>query len=130
MKKPIIVVILFLAAAITVWAQTPEAGTKPSQDTKQEIDQLPMPVGGVEAIAKALKYPKTARADSVQGTVYVEATVDVEGKVVKAVAQKGVREDLDKAALEAVKKVKFKPGMHKGKPVEAIVTIPIAFRLK
>lgn len=130
MRRSIITVALSLAAAVALWAQAPDGGAKPTQDAKQQIDQLPMPVGGVEAIAKALKYPESARADSLQGTVYVQATVDVEGKVVKAIAQKGVREDLDKAAVEAIKKVKFKPGMHKGKAVEAIVTIPIAFRLK
>ena len=76
-----------------------------------------------------LKYPKTARRDSVEGTVFVEATVAKDGTVTKAVLQKGVREDVDKAAVDAIRAVKFNPGMHKGQPVEAIVTIPIAFRL-
>jgi TonB family protein len=97
---------------------------------KSKIDQLPFPVGGVEALAKLIKYPQSARKDSIQGIVHVEATVDQEGRVVKAVAVKSVREDLDKAAIAAVTSVMFTPGMHEGKPVEAIVTIPIKFKLK
>ncbi len=120
--------LVVVAVAALVFLSSPSTAT--AQDKKQEIDQLPTPVGGIQAIAKVLKYPEAARRDSVQGTVFVEATVAKDGTVKKAVAQKGVREDLDKAAIEAIRSVKFTPGMHKGEPVEAIVTIPIAFRLK
>ena len=122
MKRTVFTVTLIAASLTIALGQI--------QNKKQDVDKLPFPVGGVEAIAKQLKYPDTARKDSVQGVVYVEATVDIEGNVTKAIAQKGVRDDLNAAAVEAIKKVKFIPGTHEGKPVEAIVTIPVAFRLK
>ena len=128
MNRMPIVVALLLAGASLALSQTEKTHPKPSQE--KQVEQLPFPVGGVEAIQKILKYPESARKDSVQGVVYVEATVDREGKVISAVATKGVREDLDKAAVQAIKSITFKPGMHKGKPVEAIVTIPISFKLK
>ena len=130
MKRLVIIALLVLGAASTVLAASARVAQQVSQDKEKQIDQLPFPVGGIEAIAKVVKYPATARKDSVQGVVHVEATVDEEGNVVKAVALKSVRQDLDKAAIDAVKSVKFKPGMHKGKTVVAIVTIPISFKLK
>lgn len=127
MKHAIIVALLLIVATGVAGAQTQKV-PPPAQD--KQLDQQPFPVGGVEAIGKAVKYPESARKDSVQGIVYVEATVDQAGNVIKAVALKGVRADLDKAAVDAIKSIKFKPGMHEGKPVEAVVTVPIAFKLK
>jgi TonB family protein len=128
MKHIVIIALLLAAATAVTTGQTEKAPPQKGQD--KQLEQQPFPVGGVEAIGKAVKYPEAARKDSVQGVVYVEATVDQEGNVIKAVALKGVRADVDKAAVDAVKSIKFKPGMHEGKPVEAIVTVPIAFRLK
>jgi len=133
--KQLFITALALAAAVSLgFAQEPPAGDANSlpgtlsQD--KQIDEQPTLVGGPAALAKALRYPETARKDSLQGIVYVEATVDKDGNVVKATILKGVREDLDKASIEAVSSVKFTPGKHKGKAVEAIVTIPISFKLK
>jgi len=134
MKHTLIITIAFIAAMSLGFAQATPGGdgksssAKPAQD--KQIDEQPTLVGGAAALAKALTYPETARKDSLQGIVYVEATVDKDGNVVKTTVLKGVREDLDKASIEAVKRVKFTPGKHKGKPVEAIVTIPISFKLK
>lgn len=127
---------IMLMAALTTGLSIGLAQTTPVGEAKsataqdKKIDELPTLLGGPTALAKALTYPAAARKDSVQGIVYVEATVDKEGNVTKAVVVKGVREDLDKASIEAVRSMKFTPGKHNGKPVEALVTIPISFKLK
>lgn len=134
MKHTLTIAIAIIAATTLGFAQTTPAGDEKSSSEKRpqdkQIDEQPALVGGPAAIAKALTYPETARKDSLQGIVYVEATVDKDGNVVKATVVKGVREDLDKASIEAVRSVKFTPGKYKGKPTEAIVTIPISFKLK
>jgi protein TonB len=43
---------------------------------------------------------------------------------------KGISGDLDMTALNAVKKVKFTPGLQRGKPVKVKMVIPILFKLK
>jgi len=76
-------------------------------------------------------YPEEAKKERVQGTVIVDATVDVEGKVVEAKVSKGADPRLDKAALDAVRKWTYKPARDaKGKPVAVIFTVTIRFALQ
>ncbi|HLP17186.1 MAG TPA: energy transducer TonB [Bacteroidota bacterium] len=75
-------------------------------------------------------YPESARRDSVQGTVYVEAVVDQSGRVQDAKIKTGVRRDLDDAALACMRQWTFRPAQEKGKPVRCTVVFPFQFRLK
>ena len=93
------------------------------------VDTMPEIIGGIESIAQNIKYPETAKDDKVGGTVYVFAYVDADGKVAHVEVARGVRDDLDLAAIEAVKPVTFKPGERDGEPVGVRVSIPIHFRL-
>ncbi len=43
---------------------------------------------------------------------------------------RGIGAGCDEAALDAVKKVKFIPGMQNGKAVNVEVTVPILFKLQ
>jgi len=101
------------------------------QDTTYfiEVDEMPKPVGGMMAMARNVRYPDSAKKDTVEGTVYVEAFLDEKGAVVKTTIVKGVRSDLDQAAQAAVQSTKFTPGKQKGKPVRVRISIPIRFRL-
>ena len=55
--------------------------------------------------------------------------IDKNGNVAETEVIKSVREDLDNAAIKAVKMTKFEPGIKDGKKVKAEVTIPIKFKL-
>lgn len=87
--------------------------------------------GGVESffkyIAANLRYPASAAADNVEGKVICSFIVAPDGKVTKVKVVKGVREDLDKAALEVLKNspkwIPAKPGG------DNEVVVPINFRL-
>lgn len=105
--------------------------TDANQDTLffVAVEELPEPIGGIGTIQKAINYPESAKRDSIEGTVYVEAFINERGKVVKTEIVKGVRKDLDDAAREAVKQTAFTPGKRKGKPVKVRISIPIRFRL-
>ncbi|RPH93864.1 energy transducer TonB [candidate division KSB1 bacterium] len=80
--------------------------------------------GGIQ-----VTYPESAKKDSVQGTVYVKMTVTPDGKATEVHIEKGVRKDLDDAAMEAVRSVKWKPAEQKGKPIECSIVLPIKFKL-
>jgi len=74
-------------------------------------------------------YPESALKDKTEGTVLLWVSVNEEGEVPYAWVSEGVREDLNRAALETVQHFKFKPAKVKGKPVAVMVTIPFVFKL-
>ncbi len=77
------------------------------------------------------KYPRLARKLGYEGTVILNVTVLSNGKPKKLEVEKSSGyEILDKAAIEAVKKWKFKPATRGGIPINSEVKIPIKFDLK
>lgn len=114
MKSLLIFCVLFTATAI---AQNHEI-------------QKPMPEGGIKALYQNVVYPEKAKEAGVQGQVIVEAVIDVRGNVADTKIIKSVSKELDNAAVNAIVKTKFKPGLQNNKPVRAKVVIPISFRLK
>lgn len=134
MRVIVLIFFLFIGCDAKLFSQTIETKTETTKDSAS-IETLPEFPGGNEAlmkfISKNLKYPKSAIKDDIQGKVYVKFIVDKNGFVKDAHIAKGVREDLDKAALDVVNKMlQWKPGTQKGKTVEVKFTLPIAFRLQ
>lgn len=93
------------------------------------VEQMPSPIGGIGAIQKNIVYPEIAKRAGIEGRVFVKAFIDTLGNVVKTEIIRGIGAGCDEASMEAVKKVKFKPGIHRGKPVNTQVTVPILFKL-
>lgn len=75
-------------------------------------------------------YPPSARRRGIEGTVVVEARVGLRGDAqdVKLVESAGY-EALDRAAIEAVRSWRFVPAHRGDQLVEALVRIPLIFRL-
>ena len=93
------------------------------------VEQQPEMIGGMDALNKVLKYPRQARMMGIEGRVIVEFVVDKEGRVRDPRSIRGLGAGLDEAAVEAVSKMKFKPGMQKGKAVAVRYTLPVVFKL-
>ena len=91
---------------------------------------MPSPIGGIEGIAKLLKYPEAARQQGIQGRVFVKAYVNEQGNVTHAEIIKGIGYGCDEASINAVKQIKFVPGKQKGVPVKTQVAIPLLFKLQ
>ncbi|MDH7515889.1 MAG: energy transducer TonB [Bacteroidota bacterium] len=91
----------------------------------ETVDVLPQAVIRVPPV-----YPADALASGVEGTVYVQATIDEHGRVVKAVAVASDAPPLMNAAAEAVRKWRFSPAQKEGRPVEATIVIPVRFVLE
>ena len=113
-----------------------EAPPPPKEEKEEEptyfvaVEEMPEPIGGIQAIQSKIIYPEIAKRAGVEGKVYVLAFVDETGEVTSVKIIKGLGAGLDEAALNAVKQTKFKPGKQRGKPVKVQVSIPIVFRLQ
>lgn len=94
------------------------------------VDEMPEPIGGLYSIQSKIVYPEEAKRNGIEGRVFIQAFIDETGNVADAKVIKGVGHGLDEAALEAVKRTKFTPGIHKGEPVKVQVSIPIQFKLQ
>jgi len=94
------------------------------------VEEMPEPIGGLQAIHEKIIYPEIARRAGVEGKVYVLAFIDESGTVTRAEVTKGIGMGCDEAAIDAVLKTKFKPGMQRGKPIKVQVTVPISFKHK
>lgn len=93
------------------------------------VEEIPEPIGGIEAIQKKIVYPEIAKRAGVEGKVYILAYVDENGNVTKTEVLKGIGAGCDEAAEKAVRETKFKPGKQRGKPVRVKVALPIVFKL-
>ena len=94
------------------------------------VEELPQPIGGLEAIQNKIHYTDLAMKADIQGKVIVLAVIDKNGNVIEARIAKSLFPQLDEIALNAVKETKFFPGKQRGKPVNVKMTIPITFKLK
>ena len=83
-----------------------------------EFDLIPKP-----------EYTPIARMNKVQGIVVVEATFRADGVVENPKIIKGLPDGLEKQAIIAAERIKFRPAMRDGKPVDITRTVRIDFNL-
>lgn len=77
------------------------------------------------------RYPRRARSRGEEGRVLIRVSVLGSGRVGGAsISRSSGHSSLDRAALKAVKRWRFKPALRGGKPVKAILTVPVVFKLK
>ncbi|MBN2524955.1 MAG: energy transducer TonB [Deltaproteobacteria bacterium] len=74
-------------------------------------------------------YPVEARQAEVEGVVQLEVLIDTEGRVRHVKVLKTPGAGLEKAAVAALSKSRFAPGMVNGKPVPVKIKIPYRFIL-
>ena len=94
------------------------------------VEEMPTIIGGLESIHKNVHYTEIAKRAGIEGKVIVEFVIDKFGNIKNAKIIKGIFEELDLIALNAVKQAKFTPGLQRGKPVKVRMSIPIVFKLK
>jgi len=97
----------------------------------EDVSEMPIPIGGYQAIMNRVIYPEIAREAGIEGTVTIKAIIGKDGIVRELEVLKGLpRTGLDDAALAAVAQTTFHPAMQMGRPVAVYMSIPIKFRLK
>ena len=123
-------------------AEQPAAGPAPRPAAPEPLPSnvpLPAPTAppppAAETAARPLstpapRYPREAQRRGVAGTVLLRVHVRANGDAgdIDLIEGSGSR-DLDRAAVEAVRRWRFAPATRNGQPVESAVQVPIAFNL-
>ncbi|OZC01866.1 TonB family protein [Rubricoccus marinus] len=93
------------------------------------VEAPPALVGGLEALQRSLVYPPGAKADGVEGKVFVQFVINETGGVQDAQALRCPDERLCEAALTAVRAARFTPGRQRGQAVKVRFVLPVDFKL-
>lgn len=126
-------ILLFCLMPLLVSAQDSDADSEISNDEEkvhQMVTDWPEPVDGISAIYYNLNYPENARRQHIEGTVVVSFVVRKDSTVTDAEIVRSRGEDLDNAAIEAIKNTEWIPGYLDGEAVNTQFQLPIRFRLQ
>ncbi len=100
------------------------------------VEKDAQPTGGMMAFRKYIStylsqnYPDEARKAGIQGTVYIQFTVEKNGGIYKCEVLKGIGGGCDEAAVKAIKSFgKWKPAEQRGKLVRQSFNFPFRFKL-
>lgn len=107
---------------------------KPYSEVYKVVEQMPVFPGGQYGLMQYLSgivYPKEARENDIQGTVYLSFIIDTSGNVTQPrIARTSGSQILDDASLEHLRKMpKWQPGRQRGEAVRVEMTAPIKFKL-
>ena len=109
----------------------------PKGDTIAIREESASPEGGLSAlyatIANNIIYPPNARRMGIEGRVYLEFFIEVDGSLSELRVVKGIGSDCDEEAIRVVKEtqkqIKWRPARHEGQPVRQKYQFSIIFRL-
>ena len=89
-------------------------------------DDPPVPLTPIKP-----KYPEIAQEAGIEGTVFIQAFIDKKGRVIETTIIKGIpNTGLDEAAIEAIRKTRFRPAKQRERAVGGWISIPVNFKLK
>ena len=89
-------------------------------------DDPPQPMTSIRP-----QYPEIAQEAGIEGVVVVQAFIDKKGRVKETLILKGVpNTGLDEAAMEAIRKTRFKPAKQRERAVGVWISIRVNFKLK
>jgi protein TonB len=94
----------------------------------------PVPVGGrirepQKVFSVAPVYPAIARTAGISGTVVLQAVIGVDGSITDLRVASGIPL-LDQAALDAVRRWRYRPTLLNGVPVPIVMTVAVRFTLE
>ncbi len=105
---------------------TPEGGTRTG--IGGGLGRTTRPMGGYQVRPR---YPEAARQRGIEGTVLLKVWVTEQGRVEAVeVSRSAGYQDLDQAAMEAVRRWRFEPARRGREPVAVWVLIPVEFKLQ
>ncbi len=108
-----------------------EAWDAPPQPSGPKVkfipyDDPPKPITSIRPI-----YPEIAQEAGIEGVVVVQAFIDKKGRVKETIILKGIpNTGLDEAAMEAIRKTRFRPAKQRERSVGVWISIPVNFKLK
>ncbi len=121
---------LLLGCASSGGKRTTDGAQQPLDGSVNQ-ENTPQPVGGLQAIIAAIRYPEDALKKRREGVTMVQALVDAAGRVNETrIAKSSGYAELDDEALIAVARVRWHAAQKKGKPISAWTTVPVEFRVE
>jgi serine/threonine-protein kinase len=74
-------------------------------------------------------YPRNARITKIEGDVRIQAVISPDGKVTQVRVLSSPNPALNEAAIRAVQRSTYKPGLRNGKPDTFTIEVTVSFRL-
>ena len=90
-----------------------------------DLDRIPEPV-----FQPAPIYPISMKREGATATVVLEFIVDMQGRVVNAIATESTHRGFEEAAVMGVQKWKFRAGVRGGRKVNTRMRVPIVFTFR
>lgn len=122
---------------VTTFLPPPPPEPEEEEETEDElaeifvvVEEMPEIIGGPGMIYEHLEYPPIARQAQMEGLVIVGLVIEKDGTGSNFSVVKSAGKVLDDAALDAVKKLRYKPGKQRGRAVRVKLAIPIRFVLR
>jgi len=109
--------------------------TKPENRLFYIVEKMPTFNGNNKLLEKFitnnLRYPDKARESGIEGTVYIELVINIDGSVIDIKVLRGVLPELDNEAIRLIKLTNkmWTPGKQQGKKVKVRKVLPIKFTL-
>jgi len=104
----------------------PKVVPKPIDETYYvAVEQMPEPIGGMESIYE--KIDPSVKSSAPKGTVYILAFIDENGAVRKVMLSKGIGGSADQAALNAIRRTRFRAGRKAGVIVRVQMLMAVHF---
>ena len=76
------------------------------------------------------RYPEESRKNGIQGTVWINFLVNLDGKISDVKVMRGIGSELDEEAIRVVKLMpNWIPAKQQGKPIPTYYNLPIKFKL-
>lgn len=96
-------------------------------------ETMPQFPGGPNELMKYLsentKYPESAKANKIEGRVFVSFVIEKDGSVTNAEVMRGIGKECDAEALRVVSSMpKWQPGTQSGEAVRCRFTVPFIFK--
>lgn len=102
-----------------------------------EKENYPQPIQGIYQFTldfnKAMRYPASARENSIGGMVIINIEIDESGRVTNVVVKKSLSEDCDNAALKSFQSASYlgyHPFLINNKPTKIRFDLPVGFYLE
>ena len=116
--------ILTVAALAAALAVSAAAQSKPYKVGEDGV-KSPVLIKMVKA-----QYTQDAKERNVQGTVELKTVVLRDGTIGATEVTKPLDPDLDRAAIDALKQWRFRPGTKDEKPVDVEISVELTFTLR
>lgn len=129
-KSIVVAVSAIVLILLTLSGLSNNVMAQDSDKVHSVVDQMPEIEGGLPALYDKIEYPKKAVKQEISGRVFLQVVVDKNGQAQNPKVIRDIGGGCGEAAAEAITKVDFKPGVHKGEKVKVKYSLPITFEIK